>query len=252
MNKKAFTLIELLVVIAIIALLLGILLPSLSMAKKYARAVVCGANLRRIGMSLDLYAGDNRDYYPRSLPLQDPSKHSDPLEWMKPWPSSLCPMFWQAGYPSLLVPYIADLQISDPFDYMSLPDQISDSYIDLFRCPGNRIKREFAAFGEPEKRKCGFPLDYGLHNLASQNRKTDRKLRSAFLVADQTWGLAYIPGSDTSGLNTESELEGWWNPFVHPKESIGVLMPDQSVERLSKEEFITKFKTANPTFNDSL
>lgn len=252
LNKKAFTLIELLVVIAIIALLLSILLPSLSMVKKHARATVCGTNVRRIGLSLDLYAQDNRDYLPRALPLApgaDPAKRGD---WDIPWPSSICPMTWQSGYPAFVAPYLLDIQINDPHDPMSLPTQMEDSYIDFFKCPGNRLKHDPTAFGQPEKRKCGYPLDYGMHNLTSQNRKTDQKLRSGFLVADQTWGLAYIPGSDTSALNEEAELEGWWTPFVHPNEQVNVLLPDYSVERLTKEEFIIKFKTANPDFTDSI
>ena len=57
MNKqKGFTLIELLVVIAIIALLMGILIPSLNMAREHTKRVRCSANLKQIGLSLALYA----------------------------------------------------------------------------------------------------------------------------------------------------------------------------------------------------
>ncbi len=61
----AFTLIELLVVVAIIALLLSMLLPSLEQARARARAAVCGANLRNIGIALISYTQETR-YYPGS------------------------------------------------------------------------------------------------------------------------------------------------------------------------------------------
>ena len=56
MKKKGFTLIELLVVIAIIAVLMGILLPSLSRAREQAKRVRCSANLKQIGIGLALYS----------------------------------------------------------------------------------------------------------------------------------------------------------------------------------------------------
>lgn len=62
--KKAFTLIELLVVIAIIALLLSILMPSLSKVKSLAQTIVCATNLRSYGIALHMYADDNGDRAP--------------------------------------------------------------------------------------------------------------------------------------------------------------------------------------------
>ncbi len=56
---KGFTLIELLVVIAIIALLISILLPSLSRARELSKRLVCAANLKGIGTSAKIYANDN-------------------------------------------------------------------------------------------------------------------------------------------------------------------------------------------------
>ena len=62
-EQRGFTLVELLVVISIIALLMGILLPVLSKARKQARDVVCKSNLRQWATILSAYAYDNDDYF---------------------------------------------------------------------------------------------------------------------------------------------------------------------------------------------
>src|SRR5436190_10742539 len=61
---RAFTLVELLVVLGIIALLIAILLPSLSRARESAKGVACLANLRQMATAAQAYANEFGGAYP--------------------------------------------------------------------------------------------------------------------------------------------------------------------------------------------
>lgn len=65
MKKKGFTLVELLVVIAIIALLMGILMPTLAKVREMAQRAVCSTNLNGLHKACLAYSHDNEDDYPR-------------------------------------------------------------------------------------------------------------------------------------------------------------------------------------------
>ena len=60
---RAFTLIELLVVIAIIALMLGILLPSLAAARDTAQTTICASNIKQLLLANIGYATEYRDHF---------------------------------------------------------------------------------------------------------------------------------------------------------------------------------------------
>ena len=75
MNRSAFTLIELLVVIAIIAVLAGILIPTVSLVKRMANDMKCGSQLQQIAAAIEVYKGENDDRFPARLLWRD----TDPL-----------------------------------------------------------------------------------------------------------------------------------------------------------------------------
>lgn len=63
-SKTAFTLIELLVVVAIIALLISILLPSLSKARAQARTTICMSRIVQIAKGFLIYSDDYQETPP--------------------------------------------------------------------------------------------------------------------------------------------------------------------------------------------
>jgi prepilin-type N-terminal cleavage/methylation domain-containing protein/prepilin-type processing-associated H-X9-DG protein len=80
-RPDGFTLVELLVVIGIIALLIGILLPTLNRARAAANSIVCQSNLRQVGLGLTIYAND----YDLSLPTADTLNDAGNGTWHPFW-----------------------------------------------------------------------------------------------------------------------------------------------------------------------
>lgn len=68
--QRAFSLIEILVSLAIIAVLVGLLMPTLIYARNAARTAVCAGNLRQIGFAWGLYL-DEHEQFPKYSELPD-------------------------------------------------------------------------------------------------------------------------------------------------------------------------------------
>ena len=70
-NLSAFTLLELILSIAIVGCLASLLMPTLSAVRQRADSAACVANLRQIGISAQLFAGE----------------HDQTMPVIEPWPS---------------------------------------------------------------------------------------------------------------------------------------------------------------------
>ncbi|MEZ6190383.1 MAG: type II secretion system protein [Phycisphaerales bacterium] len=89
-HAPGFTLIELLVVIGIIALLVGILLPALSQARKTAKTAKCASNERQVSMAWQAYLFDSKETFPVWTDAQGgwwlAWKYGGNLDWWVPTP----------------------------------------------------------------------------------------------------------------------------------------------------------------------
>ncbi len=75
-NRRAFTLVELITVVIIIAVLLGILLPSIAMVRAKAKETAEKAQLNAISMALEAFKQDYGDYPPSAVSYQTSSSTS--------------------------------------------------------------------------------------------------------------------------------------------------------------------------------
>jgi len=132
--RAAFTLVELLVVIGIIAVLIGILLPALSAARRNANTVACLSTLRQIGHAFALYERDYKGAWPvvyhhelAGDPKYYPAGHGD-RSWM-----------------DFLAPYIVGQKTMDAAADI---EKARQSY-DKFKCPNWERKTYITADQDP-------------------------------------------------------------------------------------------------------
>ena len=99
--RGGFTIVELLIVVSIIALLFGILVPSLSTARQQARGVKCLGQLRVLGQALVMYSVEHGDVFvPSRMPkVDDCNWYADIAGGQKYRPTFIAMMSKRIGVP---------------------------------------------------------------------------------------------------------------------------------------------------------
>ncbi len=80
--RRGFSLIDLLVSITVMALLIGLLLPSVSRVRESSRRVVCASNLKQDGLAVAMFADDHDGVIPTSVFGGRPNFEQRPDEMM--------------------------------------------------------------------------------------------------------------------------------------------------------------------------
>lgn len=67
---------DLLVSMAVISLLIGILLPAVAKVRESTHKVICGSNMRQLGMGVSIFSQDNKERLPNSIFLPPPRSNA--------------------------------------------------------------------------------------------------------------------------------------------------------------------------------
>jgi prepilin-type N-terminal cleavage/methylation domain-containing protein len=156
---RGFTLVELLVVIGIIALLIAILLPTLSSARRQSNTVKCLSNLRQIGAAFALYGVEYKGVWPVAVHSAGDTRYH---------------MAEEHRWPDMIAPFVHTTQ---QFKYDNLEEIRKNSVI--WGCPEWTKTEQYDASNFADRVRVGYGMQYYCTYLEPDGEKV----------------LAYITGS---------------------------------------------------------
>jgi prepilin-type N-terminal cleavage/methylation domain-containing protein/prepilin-type processing-associated H-X9-DG protein len=191
-----FTLVELLVVIGIIALLISILLPSLSAAREQGNQIKCLSNIRQLGMAFVSYANENKGKLP--FPSASRSAEHKKTDWI----------YWQTS-PTASVPFVPALRDSAVVHYLG-----KDGSPESLRCPTDPWQER--AVTAPATASTGGPY---LYSYAANSLMTDGKKIGSIFYPYTVSSIRKSTEKILLGEEAETTIDdGRW--IVHPKATV--------------------------------
>ncbi len=220
MKTKAFTLIELLVVIAIIALLMAIIMPALSLAKRKAATTVCLSNTKNLSLGWYMYMGENDG---RIMSSEDEPSGTEPQsDTFVGW----CGLPRDENGTALSINQTSPA-VTDEDEIRGIQRGVLYAYVknpDVYHCPADNVRKSmydqttvFVSYGVPM-------CLYG--NLDPSSANYARQIRTFSEITRPATRYVFVESAETRNWNsshhfvlaapeyTNLAVWGWWGPMA--------------------------------------
>ena len=225
MKRRGFTLIELLVVIAIIAILVSILMPTLSKAKEMAKRVQCLTTQRQIILVNQFYAGDNNGWF-------IPNQTWDP-DYFAPNKTANPPVHYRGAYPlpksNTIATYDQYLGGHDRARETFFPcDEARKTLSGWWDSTGENKLGVALPIGNPYYAQAALAPDWSMLHADKSTGAPSERLASSDIVENHPYWLPYYPngflamhrgsdGNPAGGNNIYCDGHAAWNSFKSMK-----------------------------------
>jgi len=254
-HREAFTLIELLVVIAIIAVLMGILMPTLNRVREQGRRAVCLNHMKTLTLCWIMYADENDDRIVNGEAYWDPSgvptapvPTGGPHAGERYWVGNDCASGYATGEQRPQETQMEALRVGALFPYAKAEK--------VYRCPTG-IRGEMRTYSTAYGMNGCFdaPGTYeGTRGVRVGNTVLMVKKRSEITVPAPSYRLVFL---DEGRITPDSYaihylVAQWWDPpFVRHADGTNVAFADGHSDywKYKGKETIEVGKMANPRHN---